>query len=336
MSATKAPAFLPDGTAGLDRIPPDFNGRLLEDDWDRFEEITENSKRRLPVMEEVKITQADQRAGGVHARQRVLPRRDRGAWLLRRRGVLRARARGRGRHRPGDRRVDRRGRAESRPLGDGHPPVRLPVPLALPTARIRETYETYYDIRYPNHERSAGRPLRMSPGERLARRARRRVRGEVGLGAGQLVRVERRRGDESLRPRGWAGSTGRLRSAPSIGRRAKRWRSSTRARSRSWRSRARRRRNCWSGCATTGSRARWASSPTPRCSTARRDRCDFTVARLGPGRFSIVTGTAFGNHDREWIRKHLPDDGGAQVRDVTSAWACFGIWGPRARDVLRR
>ena len=62
--------------------------------------------------------------------------------------------------------------------------------------------------------------------------------------------------------------------------------------------------------------------------------CDFTVARLGEELFSIVTGTAFGNHDREWIRKHLPEDGSAQVRDVTSAWSCFGIWGPRAREVL--
>ena len=35
--------------------------------------------------------------------------------------------------------------------------------------------------------------------------------------------------------------------------------------------------------------------------------CDFTVARLAEERFSIVTGTAFGNHDREWIRKHLPE-----------------------------
>ena len=40
--------------------------------------------------------------------------------------------------------------------------------------------------------------------------------------------------------------------------------------------------------------------------------CDFTVARLGEELFSIVTGTAFGNHDREWIRKHLPDDGSVQ------------------------
>jgi 4-methylaminobutanoate oxidase (formaldehyde-forming) len=63
--------------------------------------------------------------------------------------------------------------------------------------------------------------------------------------------------------------------------------------------------------------------------------CDFTVARLGEDRFSIVTGTAFGNHDREWIRRHLPMDGSVQVHDTTSQWACFGIWGPRARDVLQ-
>ena len=40
--------------------------------------------------------------------------------------------------------------------------------------------------------------------------------------------------------------------------------------------------------------------------------CDFTVARLADDRFGIVTGTAFGNHDREWIRRHLP--GTAQSR----------------------
>ena len=37
-------------------IPPDFNGRLLEDDWDRFEEIVVNSRRRVPQMEDVKVT----------------------------------------------------------------------------------------------------------------------------------------------------------------------------------------------------------------------------------------------------------------------------------------
>src|SRR6185312_9221568 len=35
------PAFLPDGTVGLDRIPADFNGRLPADGWGPFAEITE-------------------------------------------------------------------------------------------------------------------------------------------------------------------------------------------------------------------------------------------------------------------------------------------------------
>ena len=50
------PAFMPDGTGRFEQIPKDFNGRLLEDDWDRFEEITENSRKRVPVMDEVTIT----------------------------------------------------------------------------------------------------------------------------------------------------------------------------------------------------------------------------------------------------------------------------------------
>ena len=40
----------------LDAIPADFNGRLLEEDWPRFEEITENSRRRVPAMDEITVT----------------------------------------------------------------------------------------------------------------------------------------------------------------------------------------------------------------------------------------------------------------------------------------
>src|SRR5206468_5195921 len=63
--------------------------------------------------------------------------------------------------------------------------------------------------------------------------------------------------------------------------------------------------------------------------------CDFTVTRLAGERFRIVTGTAFGQHDAAWIRSHAPDDGSVVVRDVTSSYACFGLWGPRARDILQ-
>ena len=36
--------------------------------------------------------------------------------------------------------------------------------------------------------------------------------------------------------------------------------------------------------------------------------CDFTVTRLAEDRFRIVTGTAFGNHDMAWVRRHLPEE----------------------------
>ena len=60
--------------------------------------------------------------------------------------------------------------------------------------------------------------------------------------------------------------------------------------------------------------------------------CDFTVTRLAEERFRIVTGTAFGQHDLAWIRAARPEDGSVHVADVTSAYACLGLWGPRARD----
>jgi 4-methylaminobutanoate oxidase (formaldehyde-forming) len=62
--------------------------------------------------------------------------------------------------------------------------------------------------------------------------------------------------------------------------------------------------------------------------------CDFTVTRIDEEEFSIVTGTAFGNHDLSWIRRHAPADGSVRCSDVTARWACFALWGPRARDIL--
>jgi glycine/D-amino acid oxidase-like deaminating enzyme len=40
----------------LDAIPQDFNGRLLEEDWPRFEEIAAGSRKRVPAMDEITVT----------------------------------------------------------------------------------------------------------------------------------------------------------------------------------------------------------------------------------------------------------------------------------------
>jgi 4-methylaminobutanoate oxidase (formaldehyde-forming) len=64
--------------------------------------------------------------------------------------------------------------------------------------------------------------------------------------------------------------------------------------------------------------------------------CDFTVTRLGEERFFIVTGTAFGQHDSSWLRLHMPEDGNVSLEDVSSSLACFGLWGPKARQILEK
>ncbi len=63
-------------------------------------------------------------------------------------------------------------------------------------------------------------------------------------------------------------------------------------------------------------------------------RADLTVMRLGESSFRVVTGAGVGMLDRQWLVDHLPDDGSAQLTDVTSGWTTLGLWGPRARDVL--
>ncbi|HMC07419.1 MAG TPA: glycine cleavage T C-terminal barrel domain-containing protein, partial [Solirubrobacterales bacterium] len=203
-------------------------------------------------------------------------------------------------------------------------------------ARVKETYETYYDIRYPNHERSAARPLRVSPATAWHR--------ERGAAFGEKSGWERvnwyesnaESGDESLRPRGWAGKHW----SPAIGAEHEATRNGVAIFDES----------SFAKMEIEGPGAaellerlcdnRVAREPQKITYTQMLNRrggieCDFTVARLADDRFSIVTGTAFGNHDREWIRRHIPSDSSVQVHDTTSQSACFGIWGPRAREVLQ-
>ena len=60
---------------------------------------------------------------------------------------------------------------------------------------------------------------------------------------------------------------------------------------------------------------------------------DLTVARLAEDRFYIVTGTGFRTHDYGWIADHLPKTG-VSFEDVTEGWGTLSLMGPRARDIL--
>jgi len=330
-----SPAFL-DDERGFERIPPDFNGRLLEDDWDRFEEIVVNSRRRVPEMENVKVTRMVNGPEGFTPDNEFCLGETEIGGLFVAAGFCAHGLAGAG----GVGKVMAEWIAAGEPSLDlWHMDVRrFGAHYRSPSyslKRIRETYETYYDIKYPAHEREAGRPLRVSPANAWHR--------EHGAAFGEKSGWERvnwyesnaAAGDEGLRPRGWAGRNW----SPAIGAEHAACREAAALFDESSFSKleiagpgaaALLERLCDNQVAREVGRITYTQMLNSRGGI----ECDFTVARLADERFSVVTGTAFGNHDREWIRRHLPDDGSVHVQDVTSAWACLGIWGPRSRDVL--
>jgi glycine cleavage system T protein len=202
-------------------------------------------------------------------------------------------------------------------------------------ARTTEVYSTYYDVKYPGHEREAGRPLRVSPAyERLQ---------ELGAVFGEKSGWERANwfepnaasGDESLRPRGWAG---RLWS-PAIGAEHRACREAA----------ALFDETSFAKIEISGEDAAAFLEHLSANRVAREVgritytsmlnarggiECDFTVTRLAEDRFRIITGTAFGQHDLAWLRQHAPEDGSVAVDDVTETYACLGLWGPASRTIL--
>ncbi len=74
---------------------------------------------------------------------------------------------------------------------------------------------------------------------------------------------------------------------------------------------------------------------TQMCNTRGGIEADVTLIRLAEDRFYLVTGSGFGVHDGDWIRRHLPGDGTVTLSETTSARAVINICGPNARAVLQ-
>ncbi len=63
---------------------------------------------------------------------------------------------------------------------------------------------------------------------------------------------------------------------------------------------------------------------------------DLTVTRLSGDAYFIVSGSSHTTRDLDWMRRNIPPEAQASVTDVTSAYAVFGVMGPRARTLLTR
>ena len=321
----------------LDGIPADFNGKLLEEDWPRFEELMENAIVRVPSLEGMGVVKL---INGPEAftpdGEFILgPTEVRGFWVAAgfcAHGL--AGAGGMGQLvaewvTEGTPSLDV-WHMDSRRFGDAY------RSRGYTLARTAEIYETYYDVKYPGHERTAGRPLRVSPAyERLA---------ALGAAFGEKSGWERANwfepnalhGDESLRPRGWAGKLW----SPAIGVEHRACREAVAIFDESSFAKIDVNGEGSAGfleslCSNRVAREVGAVTYTQMLNERGGIECDFTVSRLAEERFRIVTGTAFGRHDLAWIRRHAPRDGSVHIEDVTSALACFGVWGPNARALLQ-
>jgi 4-methylaminobutanoate oxidase (formaldehyde-forming) len=325
------------GPGGLDAIPPSFNGQLLQGDPDRLDEIVANAQRRVPAMADARVSALINGPEAFTPDGEFCLGETEVAGLFCAAGFCAHGLAGAGGI----------GKVMAEWIAGGEPALdlwdmdirRFGRHYRSPSytlARAREVYETYYDVKYPGHERQAGRPLRVSPayGWHAEHDA---VFGEKsGWERVNYYASNAAAGAERLRPRGWAGELW----SPAIGAEHL----ATRERAGLFDE------SSFAKLAVTGPGAaaflerlcdnRVARDPGRVTYTQMLNRrggieSDFTVTRLGDEQFQIVTGTAFGQHDLSWLRRHAPADGSVRVDDVTAAWACFALWGPLAREILQ-
>ena len=327
---------------GLDGIPPDFTHRLLAPDWDRFQPLLENAVERVPILGEAEITKL------INGPEAFTPD---GEFILGESPEVRGFFVAAGFCAHGIAGAGGVGKMMAEWIVEGEPSLDLwsmdlrrfgghhaSRPYVL--SRVMEIYGTYYDIHYPNQERTAARPLRLSPiYPRLQ---------ELEASFGEKAGWERPNwfgsnggahggGAPAYQPKGWA---------------SRFWSSAIGAEHVATRERA--------GLFDETSFSKievegpGALAFLQRITDNQMDKlvgsvtytqmlnknggveCDLTVTRRAEDRFLLITGTAFGPHDLGWMRKHLPADGSVYLRDITSSLACVGLWGPKARDLLQR
>ena len=320
----------------LDDIPADFNGRLLPEDWNRFEEIAENSQKRVPKMGEVGVKNfINGPEGFTPDNEFCLGETSVGGFYVAA-GFCAHGIAGAG----GIGKVVAEWIVAGEPTMDlWHMDIRRFYDVyqspKFTLERVTENYEEYYDIHYPGEERKSARPAKKSSVYEW-HKAHGAVFGEktswerVNFYSGNV-------GSNEFEPYGWA---------------AKHWSSAVRAEHLGTRENAGLfDESSFSKILVKGEKA--ASFLNFVCSNdvvkgvgrtvytqALNSRggieSDYTVTQILDDEFMIVTGTAFLVHDMGWLEKirrehHFE----VSISDITSALACFGLWGPKAREILQ-
>jgi len=319
-------------------IAGEFKYKLFPPDWERFTPLMENSILRVPAVEKAEIIQLLNGPEGFTPDGEFLlgPTDVRGFWVacafcahgLAGAGGL--------------------GKAMAEWIIEGTPEwdcwrldVRRFGPhYASPQFIWNRTYESntkYYDIHLPGEERESERNFRLGPAYGREK--------DLGAHFGEKFGWERpnwytpyeKAAQHGYKPRGWPG----IHWSPAVGHEHLQTRAAAGLFDESSFSKIEVRgpgalKLLQYLCDNDIDKPVGSCIYTSMLNTRGGIECDFTVTRTAADRFLIVTGTAFGQHDLSWIRLHMPTDGSVSVDDVTSSYGCFGLWGPKARDILAK
>lgn len=318
---------------GMDGIPEKFEFQLLPEDWDQFEILMTNALHRTPVLEQAEVRQL------LNGPESFTPD---GNFILGEAPELRGFFVCAGFNSAGIANAGGAGKLTAEWIVNGtatadlgEVDIRRFGPFAANRRFLRErTVETlglHYAMRWPRHELASARPLRRSPlYDRLAAKGA-RFGSKMGWErANYFAPPDARDGYTFAMPPWltWCRAEQRAaRGAVAIFDQTSFAKILVRGRDAA--------RLMQHLCANDVDVAPGRIVYTAMLNEAGGIESDCTVIRQAGDSFLIVTGSAQGVRDADWIRRHV-GDAFATVDDVTSAWAALSVMGPNAARLLAR
>ena len=323
--------------SSYDSIPSDFNGKLLDPDYDRFLEISENAAIRVPAIADAGIRTF------INGPEAFTPDNEFCLGPTEVAGFFVAA----GFCAHGIAGAGGMGKVMAEWVLEGAPPMdlwhmdvrRFGASYRSPAftlARTVENYESYYDIRYPSHERTAGRPLRTSPAYAWHRDHGAVFGEKSGWERVNFYETNVDSAAEAWRPMGWAGrhwSPAVVTEHRAVRETAGIFDESSFAKVEVSGPDAARLVE-WVFCNQIA-RGKGSVTYTQALNARGGIESDVTVTQLDDTVFLVVSGTAFATHDAAWLRTQARAlDADVRITDATGSYAWFGLWGPLAREIV--
>jgi heterotetrameric sarcosine oxidase gamma subunit len=319
-----------------DQLPYPFEFRLLDEDWDHFSILMESAVARIPALAETGIKKF------YNGPESFTPDNQ---FILGEAPEVRSFFVGAGFNSVGIASAGGAGRALAEWIVEGEPSLDLSVVDIRRFAafngnsqwlhdRVGEVLGLHYAIPWPNRELASARPFRRSPVYHLLEQANASFGSRMGweranffAPPGQSPAIEYGWGKQNWQP--WSSAEQRaVRAGVALFDQTS-----------------------FSKYLMTGADAepvlQWLCTAdvgvepgrtvyTGMLSARGTYEADITVTRISTGEFLLISSAASTERDIDHITRRIPAEARAALVDVTSAYAVYGVMGPRSRELLAR